>query len=109
MVAEVTLELKHNMEVQEVHTVEVLVPIRNLCDSPNYGCKYYHMMNSPIGFYSPSWTYIYLDFSPQVADFAIQGFYSPSLSCMLLGYPLPHADRTVPLPLGSNLTLIYNL
>ena len=35
MVAEVTEELKHNMEVQKVHTVEVLVTIRNLCDSPN--------------------------------------------------------------------------
>ena len=34
MVAAVTLELKHNMEVQEVHTVEVLVPMRNLYDSP---------------------------------------------------------------------------
>ena len=54
MVAEVTLELKHNMEVQEVHTVEVWVPMRNSCDFPNYGCKYYHMVNSTIGFYSPS-------------------------------------------------------
>ena len=35
MVAEVTLELRHNMEVQEAHTVEVLVPVRNLCDSLN--------------------------------------------------------------------------
>ena len=26
MVAKVTKELKHNMEVQEVHTMEVLVP-----------------------------------------------------------------------------------
>ena len=56
VVAEVTLELNHNMEVQEVHTMEVLVPRRNLCDSPNYGCKYYHLVNSTIGFYSPSWT-----------------------------------------------------
>ena len=49
MVAEVTLELKHNMGVQEVHTVEVWVPMRNSCDSPSYGCKYYHMAhkNSP--------------------------------------------------------------
>ena len=39
MVAKVIEELKHNMEVQEVHTVEVLVSTRNLCDSPNYGCK----------------------------------------------------------------------
>ena len=85
MVAEVTEELKHNMEVHEVHTVEVLVPMRNLCDSPNYGCKYYHMVNSSIGFYSPSWTYIHL------------------------GYHLPHADRTVPFPLGSNSTLIKKI
>ena len=33
MVAEVTEELKHKMEVYEVHTVEVLVPMRNWCDS----------------------------------------------------------------------------
>ena len=46
----------HNIEVQEVNIVEVLVPMRNLCDSPNYGCKHYHMVNSSIGFYSPSWT-----------------------------------------------------
>ena len=44
----------HNMEVQEVHIVEVLVPMRNLCDSPNYGCKHYHMVNSSINFYSPT-------------------------------------------------------
>ena len=30
MVAEVTEELKYNMEVQEMHTVEVLVPMRSL-------------------------------------------------------------------------------
>ena len=40
----------HNMEVQEVHIVEVLVPMRNVCS-----CKHYHMVNSSIGFYSPSW------------------------------------------------------
>ena len=28
-------ELKHNMEEQEVHTVEVLVSMRNLGGSPN--------------------------------------------------------------------------
>ena len=28
-------ELKHNMEKQEVHTMEVLVPMRNLGGSPN--------------------------------------------------------------------------
>ena len=36
------------MEVQEVNIVEVLVPMRNLCDSPNYGCKHYHMVNSSL-------------------------------------------------------------
>ena len=71
-------ELKHMIEKQEVHTVEVLVPMRNLSDSPNYGCKYYHMVNSSIGFYSPSWSYIHLDSSPRVADFAMAGFYNPS-------------------------------
>ena len=50
MGAEVIEELKHKMEVREVHTVEVLVPMRNWCDSPNHGCKYYHMVNSSIGF-----------------------------------------------------------
>ena len=59
MVAEVTEELKYNMEVQEGHTVEVLVPKRNLCDSSNYGYMYYHMVNSSIDFYSPSWTYMH--------------------------------------------------
>ena len=68
----------HNKEVQEVHIVEVLVPMRNLCDSPNYGCKYYHMVNSSISLYSPSWTYIHLDSSPQVADFAMTGSCNPS-------------------------------
>ena len=48
----------HNMEVREVHNVEVLVPMRNLCDSPSYGFKNYHMVNSSIGFYSPSLSYM---------------------------------------------------
>ena len=48
----------HNMEVQEVKIVEVLVPLRNLCNSSNYGCKHYHMVNSSIGFYSPSLSYM---------------------------------------------------
>ena len=68
----------HNMKVQEVHIVEVLVPMRNLRDSPNYGCKNYHMVNSSIGFYSPSWTYIHLGSSPQVVDFAMTGLCNPS-------------------------------
>ena len=78
MAAEVIEEFKHKMEVQEVHTVEVLVPMRNLCDSPNNGCKYHHMVNSSISFYSPSWTYIHLDSSPHVADFAMTGSCNPS-------------------------------
>ena len=72
----------HNKEVQEVHIVEVLVPRRNLCDSPNYGCKYYHMVNSSIGLYSPLWTYIHLGSSPQVADFAMTGLCNPSWTYM---------------------------
>ena len=35
MVVVVAEELKHNMEEQEVHTVEVLVSMRNLGGSPN--------------------------------------------------------------------------
>ena len=53
-VTEVTEGLRHKMEVQDDHIVEVLVPMRNWCDSPNYGCKNYHMVNSSIGLYSPS-------------------------------------------------------
>ena len=83
MVAEVIEELKNKMEVQEEHIVEVLVPMRNWCDSPNYGCKHYHMGNSSIGFHSPSWTYIHLGSSPQIADFAMTGLCNPSLTCMI--------------------------
>ena len=82
MVAVVVKELKHNMEAQEVHTVEVLVPMRNLCDSPNYGCKYYHTVNSSIGFLSPSWTYIHFDSSSQVAATAMEGSCNPSWTYM---------------------------
>ena len=35
MVVVVVKELKHNMEEQEVYTVKVLIPMRNLCGSPN--------------------------------------------------------------------------
>ena len=83
MVAEVTEGSKHKMEVQEERIVEVLVPVRNWCDSPNYGCKHYHMVNSSIGFYCPSWTYIHLGSSPQVADFSMTGLCNPSLICMI--------------------------
>ena len=64
MVAEVNEGSKHKMGVQEEHIVEVLVPLRNWCDSPNYGCKHYHMVNSSIVLYSPSWAYIHLGSSP---------------------------------------------
>ena len=84
MVAEVTEGLRHKMEVQDDHIVEeVLVPMRNWCDSPNYGCKYYHMVNSSIGLYIPSLTLVGLDFSLQVVATGIEGSYSPSLSCKL--------------------------
>ena len=78
MVVVVAGKWGHNMKVQEVHTMEVLPPMRNLCDSPNYGGKNYHMVNSSIGFHSPSWTYIHLDSSPQVGDFAMTGSCNPS-------------------------------
>ena len=35
MVVVVAKELKHNMGEQEVYTVEVLIPMRNLGGSPN--------------------------------------------------------------------------
>ena len=55
MVVEVAKECRYTVEApsKRVHIVEVLVPMKNLCDSPNYGCKHYHMVNSSIGFYSP--------------------------------------------------------
>ena len=74
MVAEVTEGSKHKMEVQEELIVEVLVPMKNWCDSPNYGCKHYHMVNS--------WTYIHLGSSPQVVDFAMIGLCNPSWTYM---------------------------
>ena len=66
------------MEVQEVPIVEVLAPMRNLCDSPNYCGKNYYMVNSSIGFHSPSWTYIHLDSYPQVGAFAMTCSCNPS-------------------------------
>ena len=57
----------HNMEKQEVYKLR----------------EHYRRVHSSIGFYSPSWTYMGLDFSPQVVDSAMECFYSPSLTCML--------------------------
>ena len=45
MVVLVDEELKHNMEEQEVYTVEVLISMRNLGGFPYYGCKYWHMVH----------------------------------------------------------------
>ena len=59
-------ELRHNMEKQEVHKL-------------GEHCRRVH---SSIGLYSPSWTYMGLDFSPWVADSAMGGFCNPSLTCM---------------------------
>ena len=67
MVVVVAEELKNNMEEHEVYTMEVLIPMRNLSGSPNYGCKHFHMVHfleepcrrvhsSMEGFYNPSWT-----------------------------------------------------
>ena len=38
-------ELKDTVDVQEIHTVEVFVSVRNLGGSPNYGCRYSHMVH----------------------------------------------------------------
>ena len=59
-------ELRHKMEKREVHKLG----------------EHYRKVHSSIGFYSPSWTYMSLDFSPQFADYAMEGFCNPSLTCM---------------------------
>ena len=61
-----TKELRHNMVKQEVH---------------NLG-KHCRRVNSSLGFYSPSWIYMGLDFSPMVVDSTMEGSYSPLLTCM---------------------------
>ena len=60
-------ELRPNVEKQEVHKL-------------GEHCRRVH---STIGLYSPSQTYLGLDFSPQVVDSAMECFNSPSLTCML--------------------------
>ena len=73
---------KHTMEVQEVHNEKILVPMRSLGGSSNLVCKNFHMVqlleapcpkaySSMEGFYSPSWTYVHLNFSPRAADFTV--------------------------------------
>ena len=59
-------ELRQNVEKQEVHKLR----------------ENYRRLHSSIGLYSPSWTYLGLDFSPMVAYSAMEGSYSPSLTCM---------------------------
>ena len=45
--------------------------------------EHYRQVHSSIGLYSPSLTYLDLDFSPRVAATGMEGSYSPSLSCKL--------------------------
>ena len=52
----------HNMEKQEVHKL-------------GEHCRKVH---SSIGLYSPSWTYLGLDFSPQAVDSTMECFCNPS-------------------------------
>ena len=61
-----TEELKHKMEKQEVHKLG----------------EHYRRVHSSIGPYSPSWTYMGLDFSLLVVDSAMGGFCNPSLTSM---------------------------
>ena len=62
VVVVVAEELKPNMEKQEVHKL-------------GEHCRRVH---SSIGFYSPSWIYMYYDSSPRVADSAMEGACNPS-------------------------------
>ena len=55
------------MDVEGVHTMEA-------------PCRRVHLPMED--FYSPSWTYIHLDSSPRVADFAMAGFCNPSWTYM---------------------------
>ena len=45
MLVVVAEDLKHNMEKQEVYTMEVLISMRNLGGFPYYGYKYCHMVH----------------------------------------------------------------
>ena len=79
MVAEAE-ELRQNVEKQEVHKSR----------------EHYRRVYSSIGLYSPSYTYLGLDFSLMVADFAMEGSYSPSLTFMPWGF----SHNCIVLPLG---------
>ena len=70
---------KYTVNVQEVHIAKVLVPLRDLGGPSDLGCKHLHMVqlleahckkahSSVEGSYSPSWTYMCLDFFSRVAD-----------------------------------------
>ena len=86
VVVVVAEELRHNMEKQEVHKL-------------GEHCRTVH---SSIGLYSSSWTYLGLDFSPQVVDSAIEGFCNPSLTYMHHGFsPLSTHCIALPLPFGQ--------
>ena len=56
--------------------VVVAEELRYTVEAP---CRRVH---SSIGLYSPSWTYIHLGSSPQVADFAMTGLCNPSWTYM---------------------------
>ena len=60
----------------------------------------YRRVHSSIGLYSPSWTYMGLDFSPQVA--AMEGFYNPSLTCMPYGFSPDCIALHVRVPFAHN-------
>ena len=73
---------KYTMNMQEVHIAKGLVNLRVLGGPSNLGCKHFHMVqlleapymkahSSVEGSYSPSWTYMCLDFSPRVHDSAV--------------------------------------
>ena len=52
----------HNMEKHEVYKL----------------VEHCRLVHSSIGLYSPSWTYLGLDFSPRVFDSAMECFCNPS-------------------------------
>ena len=74
-VTEVTEGVRHKMEVQDNHIGEEVDKLR----------EHDRQVHSSICLYIPSVTYLDLDFSLQVVDFAIQGSYSPSWTCIHLG------------------------